>query len=91
MLIRSAANPNMMVTGNPIAIRLSCGATRPSIPRATLVINKATTTGSASKTPEEKGYSGYRILDYSEGIESSTPLTHRFSEGTIQLVKTQVP
>ena len=45
----------------------------------------------ALKLQREKGYSGYRILDYSEGIESSTPLTHRFSEGTIQLVKTQVP
>lgn len=39
----------------------------------------------------EKGYAGYRILDYSEGVESSTPLTHRFSEGTIQLVKTVQP
>ena len=45
----------------------------------------------ALKLQREKGYSAYRILDYSEGIESSTPLTHRFSEGTIQLVKTQVP
>lgn len=32
------------------------------------------------------GYSGYRILDYSEGILSSTPLTKRVSEGTIKLV-----
>jgi hypothetical protein len=35
----------------------------------------------------EKGYSGYRLLDYSEGIESATPFTYRVSEGTIQLVK----
>ena len=34
----------------------------------------------------ERGYDGYRILDYVEGIESSTPLTHRYSEGTIRLV-----
>lgn len=34
-----------------------------------------------------KGYSAYRILDYSESIESGTPFTHRFSEGTIQLVR----
>ena len=34
----------------------------------------------------EQGYADYRILDYSEGIESSTPWTHRFGEGTIQLV-----
>ena len=44
----------------------------------------------ALKLQREKGYASYRILDYSEGIESSTPLTHRVSEGTIQLVKKQV-
>ena len=43
----------------------------------------------ALKLQREKGYASYRILDYSEGIESSTPLTHRVSEGTIQLVKKQ--
>ena len=43
----------------------------------------------ALQLQREKGYSGYRILDYSEGIESSTPLTHRVSEGTIQLVELQ--
>jgi len=37
----------------------------------------------------ERGYASYKILDYSEGIESSTPLTHRFSEGTIQLLTRQ--
>ena len=36
---------------------------------------------------QEKGYSSYRILDYSEGVESSTPWTHRVSEDTIQLVR----
>lgn len=35
----------------------------------------------------ERGYDSYRILDYAEGIESSTPLTHRYSEGTIRLVR----
>lgn len=35
------------------------------------------------------GFTGYRILDYSEGIESSTPFSHRVSEGTIQLVRTE--
>ena len=39
----------------------------------------------------ERGYASYKILDYSEGIDSSTPLTHRFSEGTIQLVRAGVP
>jgi hypothetical protein len=42
----------------------------------------------ALQLQREKGYAGYRLLDYSEGIESSTPLTHRVSEGTIQLVRT---
>ena len=35
------------------------------------------------------GFAAYRILDYSEGIESSTPFTHRVSEGTIQLVRAE--
>lgn len=34
-----------------------------------------------------RGFEDYRIVDYSEGIESSTPFTHRYSEGTIQLVR----
>ena len=41
----------------------------------------------ALQLQREKGFTGYRILDYSEGVESSTPFTHRFSEGTIQLVR----
>jgi hypothetical protein len=45
----------------------------------------------ALQLQREKGYAGYRILDYSESIESSTPLTHRTSEGTIQLVRAQLP
>lgn len=45
----------------------------------------------AVQLQRERGYAGYRILDYSEGIESSTPLTHRVSEGTIQLVELLVP
>jgi hypothetical protein len=35
------------------------------------------------------GYASYRILDYSEGVESSTPLTHRVGEGTILLVRAE--
>ena len=35
----------------------------------------------------ERGYAGYRILEYTEGIESATPLTYRVSAGTVQLVK----
>ena len=45
----------------------------------------------ALQLQREKGYGGYRILDYSESIVSSTPLTHRTSEGTIQLVNAQLP
>lgn len=41
----------------------------------------------AQQLQREKGYTGYRLLDYSEGVESATPFTYRVSEGTIQLVK----
>ena len=40
----------------------------------------------ALQLQREKGFSGYRLLDYSESVESSTPFTYRVSEGTIQLV-----
>jgi len=43
----------------------------------------------ALQLQREKGFSAYRLLDYSEGVESSTPFTYRVSEGTIQLVKNQ--
>jgi hypothetical protein len=45
----------------------------------------------ALQLQREKGFMSYRILDYTEGVESSTPLTHRVSEGTIQLVRTPLP
>lgn len=45
----------------------------------------------ALQLQREKGYAAYRILDYTEGVESSTPFTHRVSEGTIQLVRTPQP
>lgn len=41
----------------------------------------------ASQLQRERGFPAYRILDYSEGIESSTPFTHRFAEGVIELVR----
>lgn len=44
----------------------------------------------AVQLQRERGYSGYRIADYSEGIESATPFTYRVSEGTIQLVRAPV-
>ena len=40
----------------------------------------------ALQLQREKGYTGYRLLDYSEGVESATPFTYKISEGTIQLV-----
>lgn len=45
----------------------------------------------ALQLQRERGYSAYRILDYSAGISSNTPFTSRFSEGTIQLVKIDSP
>jgi hypothetical protein len=45
----------------------------------------------ALQLQREKRYAGFLILDYSEGIESSAPFTHRFSEGTIQLVNALIP
>lgn len=41
----------------------------------------------ALQLQRERGYSGYQIVDYSEGVESSTPFTHRYSEGTVLLVR----
>ena len=45
----------------------------------------------ALQLQRDRGYADYRILEYTEGIESSTPFTHRVSQGTIQLVKTKTP
>ncbi|MBI2307804.1 MAG: hypothetical protein HYU78_10945 [Rhodocyclales bacterium] len=36
-----------------------------------------------------RGFADYRILDYSEGIESSTPVAQRYSHGIIQLVRAE--
>lgn len=41
----------------------------------------------AMQLKRARGFEDYRIVDYSEGVESSTPFTHRYSEGTIQLVR----
>lgn len=40
----------------------------------------------ALQLQRKRGFLAYRILDYSEGVESSTPFTHRYAEGTFQLV-----
>lgn len=41
----------------------------------------------AQQLQAEQGYTGFRVLDYSEGIESGTPIAQRFSHGIIQLVR----
>jgi hypothetical protein len=40
----------------------------------------------ALQLQRQRGFAAYRVLDYSEGIESSTPFTHRYAEGVFQLV-----
>ena len=45
----------------------------------------------ALQLQRDRGFADYRILEYTEGIESSTPFTHRVSQGTIQLVRTKIP
>ena len=41
----------------------------------------------AAELQRENGFTAYKILAYSEGVESSTPLTQRVAESRIQLVK----
>jgi len=41
----------------------------------------------ALELQRQKGFGAYKILSYSEGVESSTPLTQRVAESRIQLVK----
>ena len=43
----------------------------------------------ASKIQYEQGFSGYQILEYTEGIESQTIGACRMVEGTIKLVQRQ--
>jgi hypothetical protein len=43
----------------------------------------------ALQLQKERGYTDYRILDYTESIDSGTPFTHRTSQATIRLVNAQ--
>jgi hypothetical protein len=43
----------------------------------------------ASQLQYENGYSGYQILEYTEGIDSQTIGARRMAEGTIRLVQRQ--
>lgn len=40
----------------------------------------------AAQLQRERGSAGFRIVDFVEGIESSTPVTRRYAEGVIQLI-----
>ncbi|HTP96740.1 MAG TPA: hypothetical protein VMK05_12885 [Burkholderiales bacterium] len=44
---------------------------------------------SAERLARDGGYAGYRVLQYTEGIESNVPLAQRVGEGTVELVKAQ--
>ncbi len=39
----------------------------------------------AEQLRRENGFSSYRMVDYSEGIESSTPIAQRYAQGLIQM------
>jgi len=43
----------------------------------------------ASQLQYENGYSGYQILEYTEGIDSQTIGARRMAEGTVRLVQRQ--
>lgn len=43
----------------------------------------------ARQLQQQLGYTDYRLVAYSEGIDSHTPVAQRFAEGTIQLVGLQ--
>lgn len=42
----------------------------------------------AEKLAREKGYGGYRVVQYHEAIESLMPIAQRVSWGTVRLVRT---
>lgn len=39
----------------------------------------------AEQLRRENGYTRFQVVDYAEGIESSTPIAQRFAQGIIQL------
>lgn len=41
----------------------------------------------AAQLARERGYTGYQILAYSEGLESTLPASQRVSEGVVRLVE----
>lgn len=45
----------------------------------------------AKQLQHERGFAGYRILEYSEGIESTTIASQRYSEGIVQFARAGAP
>ena len=43
----------------------------------------------AKQLQQERGYADFKVIDFSEGIESSTPISQRYSEGIFKLVKSE--
>jgi hypothetical protein len=45
----------------------------------------------AKQLQHERGFAAYRILEYSEGIESTTIASQRYSEGIVQFARAGTP
>lgn len=45
----------------------------------------------AEQLQRENGYGGYQLVDFATGIDSSTPVARRYSEGTVRLVSLVSP
>lgn len=45
----------------------------------------------ATMLQKQHGFAAYRILEYSEGIESGTPVAQRYSEGILQFARAGTP
>lgn len=45
----------------------------------------------AEQLRRENGFASYRVVDYYEGIESSTPIAQRFAQGIVQMSRSTAP
>lgn len=43
----------------------------------------------AERLAQERGFSGYAIVAYEEGVESSRPLAHRIASGEVRLLRSR--
>ena len=41
----------------------------------------------AEQLRRENGFASYRVVDYVEGIESSTPIAQRYAQGLVQMAR----